>query len=409
MMPAPYPVLQELRLPPVARRFGSRPRRDLNELPPSPPGTALVFQYDGQFTVFDEHRHLTGAEDFVLGALGVAVVNLRPCAFTAELILPSARPGENFAVRVTFEAVVTMPEAVVRQGPMDLAEPLSRHLRRDPKLAEICAAGRIEDIADVRVRVDARIASYYSIRPFEVPGIALALTLVEVLTPRELEEHVRRDRTAELDYAHQKRIDELEHINKLRLQEQERERHEMEAGREREFRERTAELEQDFEARNAERDRRLDAARAEWDHRQRLAQQERDQLLREREREQEQIEAQRAQGFIEGGVPMMLAWAAAQRLITPLELANLRRADERQAAEQIRDLLVTRMNNGDGDLISFDVQAIVDNYMEKLGIPQPAARGAEPGRVTGRAARPALAAPDDEPDETPPDEDDFLD
>jgi hypothetical protein len=399
----PYPVLQELRLPPVQRRFGTRTRRDLSELPPSPPGTALVFQYDGRFTVYDENRHLTGIEEFVLGALGVAVVNVRAHSFVAELTLHSLRASEDFTVRVTFEAVVTSPEIVVRHGAVDLGEALSQHLRRDPKLAEICAAARIEDIADVRLRLDTRITTYYSMRAFERPGMTVTLGLVEVMTPKELEEYVRRGRATELDYAYRQRVDELEHANKKLLQEQERERHELEAESERVFRDRNAELERDFEERDAGRDRKLQAARAEWEHEQDLLRQERAALLRERERMADEVEVRWTQGFVEGGVPMLLAWAAAKGLASPLELAEMQRGDELRAVEQIKGLITNLTAQGDGDLVSIDVQRLVDSLLEKLtGRPAAVAAGRH-------ESRPALGTNESmTPDETPPDENDYL-
>src|SRR5947209_9719146 len=94
----PYPVVAETRLEPVARRFGSRTRRNLDELPKWAPGTALVFQAGGRFVVFDERRHLSGSEDFVLDALAVAVVNMRAEKVTARLELPSLHPSERFTI-----------------------------------------------------------------------------------------------------------------------------------------------------------------------------------------------------------------------------------------------------------------------------------------------------------------------
>lgn len=407
----PYPVLTELRLPPVARRFPGRSRRDLSELPTSPPGTALVFQAGGRFIVFDEQQHLTGTEDFVLGALAVAVVDVRRHAFAADLILPSARPGEQFAIRATFDAAVTQPDQVVRQGAVDLPEELGRHLRRDPKLAEICSTHTIEQIAEVRILAENRITAYYNYRAYKQEGISLALQLVEVMTPVELEERVRRQRTVELDHEFQQQIDEFEHKKKLWLMQFEQEQRQREDAFDRDQRMRAAELERDFEARNAARDREEAQRQTEWDHREKLLKVQRDQAVHELNVKAEELETERAKRYVEGGVTDLLSWALAKGQISPLEMAEMRRGDDLRAVQQINELVNRLLNGPNGDLVTVDVQVLLDDLLERLtGHKQLrddklAVEGSDLDNSTaigsGRPGRPE--------DENPPDEDDFVD
>jgi hypothetical protein len=406
-----YPVLEERRLAPVQRKFAARNRRDLAELPPSPPGTALVFQAGGRFVVFNEQRHLDGTEDFVLGALAVAVVNMRTQRIVADLELPSKHPAELFTVKVTFEATVTQADVVVRQGAMDLAKSLKDHLLRDPKLAGICASSEIEQITDVREKLDARIRAYSSIRAFQTAGIAVTLELVEVLTPNELRERNRRDRSVEIDSDHQKRVSELEHRNKLLIQEQEQEMHARELELDRRLREREAQLERAFETRAALHEQRQTEERTSWEQQQRLLTQQHEQLVREKERAAEDAEARWAEGFVKGGVPALLAWASARGLITPLQLAQMQRNDERHTIEQIKDVLVELNREGRGDMVSFDMQILVDNLLEKLTGMSPLGSSNDALATGGtRSDQPSIEARQDgDPDQTPPDENDFLD
>jgi len=364
-----YPVVTEMRLPPVPRRLTGRTRRKLSELPASPPGTALVFQAGGRFIVFDEHRHLTGSEDFVLGALAVAVVDMRPRLLMADLMLPTLRPSEQFAIRTTFAATVARPDVVVRTGAVDLAEELSRHLRKDPKLAEICAAHTIEQIAKVRLLVENRIAAYYSYRAFKHEGVSIALHLVEVTTPVELQERDRRQRSVQVEHELQQQIDELEHKKNLWQLEYEEER----------------------------------------SARQQLLQLQRDNALNELKVKAEELEAERARRYVEGGVTELLAWALAKGQITALEMAELRRGEELRAVQQINELVNRLLGGPNGDLVTVDVQQLVDDLLDRLtGHKQ--LRADRPLPVTGEA-RPQTAlgaARFDTDDENPPDEDEFL-
>jgi hypothetical protein len=89
----------------------------------------------------------------------------------------------------------------------------------------------------------------------------------------------------------------------------------------------------------------------------------------------------------------------------------MQRDDERHTIEQIRDLFVQLNQDGRGDMISFDVQILVDNLLEKLTGTRPPGSAQDalaPGATRFDQAS-IEAHQNDDPDQTPPDENDFLD
>jgi len=424
----PYPVLQELNLPAVPAKFLGRPRRDLAELPQSPPGTALVFQVDGQFHVYDEHRRLAGSEAFVTEALAVAVVNLRPYRFSTDLTSHSKHPAEDFTIQVTAEAVVDRPELVTRQGAIDLARILANHLDQDREIAEICGRRTLEDLALVRKMVDARMTAYYQHRPLYQPGIQVTLQLVEVLTPIGLVErdratlHSRHSHTAQmLDNAlsHERRLQSTDHDQEYELRTTEWERRQ---------RHRADKLELEHKARvdAAERDMSRRAEELEWQYRTKVEQVEEEQrrvmirlehknqmleleLNAERTaltRQGQDTQAEWMKKYYDAGVPGLLALAAAQGLISPLEMADLVRDDEAKAVGHIRALINGLIGEGRGDLVSVDLQTMVDTLQSKL-LGRLADRPEHQAAVTGPAAEITSNEVDEDQDENPPDEDEF--
>jgi len=377
-----YPVIEERRLPAVTPMglFGRR-RRDLNELPSNAPGTALVFQADGRFIVYDELRHLTGQEDFVLGALTVAVINLRPHSFFADIELPSAHHSETFVIRTSFSAVVRDASEVVRMCAIDLPTSLSRHLRQDPKLAAICAAHEIEQIADTRVAIDARVQSYYGYRPYQMPGFEVSLELVEVITPQELKERDRRLRDATVTSAIEMKIRELEILKQRQTITGE---HELST------------LSSNFEyARSSQ--------QATWQHQEDLKAQ-----LRRAEIDdlKQQLEAKQAQFVLEHlrrDLPDQLSLAVARGELTALAAAETQRQAELMNLEQLKTMLGVALNGNSGDFFVMDPQAIFDALIRKVGGAQYAA--VETGVPTDRRAVSGSGA--EAGADVPPDEDDF--
>lgn len=189
MMDSPYPVLEERPLPAVPRRFMRGGRRDLAQIPEWRLGCVLVFHTGRERIALREHTHLTGAEEFVVDAVAVSVVDIRPRAVTAQLVLPSASAADDFTVRASFRCQVTDPDIAAGHGPFDLGWQLERHLARDRKLLGLGASHSVEQIVEIRDLVEARLEAYWEYHPLELTGLSVAFTSTAVLTPTELRLH----------------------------------------------------------------------------------------------------------------------------------------------------------------------------------------------------------------------------
>lgn len=184
----PFPVLEEMTLPHVPRKL-LRTRRDLSTLPVVRPGSVLVFRNGTRYVAFGEAGHLTGAEEAVVDANAVSLVDLRSRTFAIYLPLPSRSPADDFTIRVSFRARVTDPERAAEEGPIKVVSYLTSYLQQDPRLAKLGSEHSIEDIAEVRDLVACRIESYHEYHPVDLPGLRVELDSVGVLTPRELRSH----------------------------------------------------------------------------------------------------------------------------------------------------------------------------------------------------------------------------
>jgi hypothetical protein len=190
----PFPVLEERSLPYIPRKFLRGARRDLNDLPQVRPGTVLVFHYGSRYVAFGENKHLTGAEEPVVDATAVCLVDTRTRHFTAQLQAPSANPADDFTIRVVFAARVTIPERAAEEGPIKLANYLKAYLERDSKLSRLGNGFHIESIARVRDLVVSRIEAYCEYNPINLPGLAIDLASAAVLPSHELRLHERAKR-----------------------------------------------------------------------------------------------------------------------------------------------------------------------------------------------------------------------
>ncbi|GAA5000100.1 hypothetical protein [Kitasatospora paranensis] len=189
-MERPYPVMDERRLPAVPRKFWGSARRPLTDLPAAGPGTALVLHVGGRCIAVTEGNRLTGAEEALLEATSVSLVDLRPRTFGVELNVPSADPADTFDIHVVFQARVDRAEIAAECGAIDLAAELRRYVRRDGKLLKIGSDYRVHEIAEVRELVEARVEAYCELLPYEgAPGVSVAFRLAEVGTPNKLREH----------------------------------------------------------------------------------------------------------------------------------------------------------------------------------------------------------------------------
>jgi hypothetical protein len=177
---APFPVLEEKSLAVVPRRFMRLARRDLSVLPDVRPGSVLVFQYGSQYHAFTEAKPLTGAEEAVVDATSVFLVDVRRRQFEVQFTIPSARAADDFTIRATFLAQVKNAEKAAAGGPLMLSSYLTDYLKRDKTLLQLGRNYRVEDPI-VRDLAASRIEAYWESNPIELPGISVKLNGVTVM------------------------------------------------------------------------------------------------------------------------------------------------------------------------------------------------------------------------------------
>jgi hypothetical protein len=185
-----YPVLTETSLPPATGPWYRRRRRTLGDLPDLVPGAVYVFKTNGRYIEYSD-RHLDLADEVVVDANEVSVVQLRTRQILAEVEIPSANPEADFTIRATFRCKVSRAAKVAEAGLADLYVLLSAHLGEDDHLGLLGQDYETDRVAEVRRLVDARIKAYCMIAPPEVAGVDVALSKVEVLTPEDLREQGR--------------------------------------------------------------------------------------------------------------------------------------------------------------------------------------------------------------------------
>jgi hypothetical protein len=190
----PFPVLEERSLVYVPRRFLRVTRRDLDDLPDVRPGTVLVFRHGSRYVAFNGTKHMTGAEEPVVDATAVSLVDIRARDFTVHFQMSSASPADDFTIRATFRARVTDPERVAEEGPLDLGRYLMTYLAHDPKLLKLGESFPVEALAEVRDQVVSRIDAYCDFNPINVAGLSIKLVSSTVLPSHELRLHEREKR-----------------------------------------------------------------------------------------------------------------------------------------------------------------------------------------------------------------------
>jgi hypothetical protein len=193
----PFPVVEERRLPAVvdSRPSSVKPtrvgglllrtravrRREPDELPQRPPGTQLVFDVDGTYRLFPDQGRLTGTEQYVLDALAVACVDLRPRLIIIPIELGSATSMADFPVNIGFRCRVTDPAAVAQDGLTDLRPVLTSYLYQDRRLGSLTADLVPARYNEARRRIQAHVTAYCQVSPPICTGLEILLATVEVL------------------------------------------------------------------------------------------------------------------------------------------------------------------------------------------------------------------------------------
>lgn len=191
-----FPVLEERSLLLIPRKFLRGARRDLGDLPKAHPGSVLVFRHGSRYVAFGEDKPLTGAEEPVVDATAVCLVDTRTRYFTVQFPLPSKSPADDFTVRATFQARVTVPERAAEEGAVNMTRYLASYLERDPRLSKLGSEHPVEDIAMVRDLVISRLEAYCEYNPIHLPGLSVTLSSAGVLTPHDLRVQAQEERNA---------------------------------------------------------------------------------------------------------------------------------------------------------------------------------------------------------------------
>ncbi|MBH1935319.1 hypothetical protein I5Q34_13725 [Streptomyces sp. AV19] len=281
-----YPIVEQ-------REFG-RPQergnwlrkhltRDEGDVPRLAAHHVLVYRRGEEYV--EEHGLLGPADDVVVTASSVTVVDRRAgVPVRVEMPVPSAEQGD-FTLRVTFHCTVTDAPAVVRDGVTDVEALLLGYLRGIPGLSEQALEFPVMAVDRARLRIGAYLEAYREMTPPLVSGLKAVPVAVEVLTPEQFAAHLREVEEARLEREKQrlrreveKERAEAEHAMQQYIQSLEREKDEAAAHYARE----RAEAEED---RRREREQAAAARRLKEAEAEEIRRRERE-LIEERHRQQ---------------------------------------------------------------------------------------------------------------------------
>ncbi|ONH60792.1 hypothetical protein CcI49_09345 [Frankia sp. CcI49] len=189
-----YPLVEERALDPARRRglIHRQRTRSGEDLPRPSAHQVLVYRVDGEYV--PDPAKLGRDHTTVVDASHVSVVDLQHDAqVTVRLAIPSAE-ASDFPVLVTFACTVHNAVTVVREGIRSAAAALETYLRGHRRIFELGLNASASQINEVRRDVNAQIRAFTTLRPPVIPGLAVTLVSVEVLTPAELAELARKRR-----------------------------------------------------------------------------------------------------------------------------------------------------------------------------------------------------------------------
>ena len=182
-----YPILEEHRLPTIARGRLRGARRDPQSLPQPRANAALVAVSGQRFQELPPLSNFRGSEDVLVAASDIIVVDTSPATLiTSEFSVASADLGQEFSVSLTFACTVEDVLTVAREAPRDLSETLGQQYRDDRKLARMGLAHKIEQLASFRADAKARIAARARNKPPQIPGMNIVFKGADVAMPNAL-------------------------------------------------------------------------------------------------------------------------------------------------------------------------------------------------------------------------------
>lgn len=219
-MSQPYPIVSQSQLGEPVRSgllgWGS-PRRTADEVPPLQPHEVLVYRVNGHFVV-DDGRH--GRNDGrVVNATSVSVVNVQRGADVEVVFEIASMDAAKFTVQVNFRCSVIDAVTVVKDGQKNATEVLLSYLRGYQPLFELGLRHPLSDVNTVRRKAGFHVKAYVTQRAPEIPGLSIALSNVQVLTPEELGTQEEERRQAEREQARKEREQRAGQLLKLREQE----------------------------------------------------------------------------------------------------------------------------------------------------------------------------------------------
>ncbi|MFL6109881.1 MAG: hypothetical protein ACJ786_00790 [Catenulispora sp.] len=194
-----YPLVSQQSFGPAQSRgtLLRRPTRDVGDLPALAPHEVRVFRVGERYV--EEHGLAGVRDETVVRASSVTVVDCRKrVPVVAELAIPSSGVGV-FTLRVTFLCTVRDATVVVRDGVTDAGALLQGYIREIPGLNEEGSDLPTTQAAQVRRKVEARLTAFLEMRPPALSGLEISLSVVEVLSPEELQQLLHEREQAELE------------------------------------------------------------------------------------------------------------------------------------------------------------------------------------------------------------------
>jgi hypothetical protein len=187
-----YPVIEEWPLSPVPRRMLRTARRDPSELPRPQPGVSLVFYAEQRKIAYPEHQQIDYANEVVVDAISVRVVDIRARRLTVPLWLRSKTAVGEFAVHVIFGCQVDQVEVAADYSGIDLVGDLRDYVLSDGDLLKTGAHFAVTDALEARDAIETQIEARCELTPYVLPGVRIDFRRAQVLTPEDLAAHEGR-------------------------------------------------------------------------------------------------------------------------------------------------------------------------------------------------------------------------
>ncbi|GHF28027.1 hypothetical protein E5082_26925 [Streptomyces griseoluteus] len=201
---APYPVVSTRTLePPAARgwRGMGTARRERSELPRLEPHQVAVYRVGEDWV--ESHGDLDLRSETAVRATSVAVVDRRRDVPVEAMITVPSADGTDCAVRVRFRCTAEDSVELMREGgPSDASAALVSYLQGCPALAGEYVPHGDAQLAEVTKRICANVTAFALAQPPRLPGMAVELVSVDLLTPDQLRE--LQQRLAELEFTRQR-------------------------------------------------------------------------------------------------------------------------------------------------------------------------------------------------------------